>query len=108
MRLRKNKFGVSAKEDRTVDGIVFHSKKEATRYSELKLLHEFGKITNLELQPRWNIVIGDQKICTYVADFSYEERGEFVVEDAKGVKTPVYLLKKKLMKAVHNIDIRET
>jgi len=30
---------------------------------------------------------------------------EHVIEDAKGVETPEFKLKKKLMKAVHNIEI---
>jgi hypothetical protein len=35
----------------TVDGITFHSAKEANRYVDLKLLERCGKIANLELQP---------------------------------------------------------
>jgi len=30
-----------------------------------------------------------------------------VVEDVKGVRTPVYLLKKKLLKACHGLDVVE-
>jgi hypothetical protein len=31
-----------------------------------------------------------------------------VVEDTKGMRTPVYRLKKKIMKALYDIDILET
>ena len=44
----------------------------------------------------------------YKADFRYIEKGETVVEDVKGMRTPVYNLKRHLMKAVHGIEIRET
>lgn len=104
---KKNKYGVSKKEDRTVDGIVFASKREAVRYCELKLIARCGQIQDLELQPEWKIVINGQLVCKYVADFRYVENGETVVEDAKGMATPVYKLKKKLMRAVHGITIKE-
>tara|TARA_R110000787_G_scaffold217305_1_gene326148 strand:- start:226 stop:546 length:321 start_codon:yes stop_codon:yes gene_type:complete len=91
----------------TLDGITFASKAEAKRYAELKLLAEAGLIANLSLQPRFNCVVNEHKICTYVADFLYLESGKQVVEDVKGVKTPVYKLKKKLVEAIHNIKITE-
>lgn len=91
-----------------VDGIVFASKKEAMRYLELKFLARAGEITDLELQPAFPIKIAGQKICVYKADFSYQQCGERVVEDVKGVKTPVYRLKKKLVEAYYNIKILET
>ena len=44
----------------------------------------------------------------YVADFVYKDRdGRQVVEDAKGVHTPVYRLKKRWMLAEHGIEIVE-
>ena len=40
------------------------------------------------------------KICRYIADFTYVEPGRGVVtEDVKGVRTQVYLLKRKLFEA---------
>lgn len=93
-----------------VNGVKFASKKEAERYKDLLLLEGFGDITELELQPRFPIIFNDIKICTYVADFSYIKKGEKdkTVEDVKGFKTRVYSLKKKMMKAVHDIEILET
>ena len=90
-----------------VDGIVFASKAEAKRYSQLKLLERAGEIKNLELQPSYDLEVNGVLICRYVADFRYMVRGGQKVEDVKGVKTPVYKLKKKLMKAIYNINIRE-
>lgn len=100
----------------TVDGVTFDSKFEAHRYGELKLLEKAGLIRNLNTQVPFSIVVNAQLICKYVADFTYQEREEFgageswqlIVEDAKGVRTPVYRLKAKLMKAVLGITIKET
>ena len=107
----------------TIDGITFDSKKEAKRYTELKLLEKSGMITHLELQPTYDITINGAKICKYKADFRYftvrqenreqytNSKGEWIVptmtgdkegqivEDVKGFKTPIYRLKKKLVEA---------
>lgn len=92
----------------TLGDHTFDSMKEAHRYQELWLLQKAGKIADLELQPRFKCVVDGQNICTYVADFRYVENGKTVVEDAKGMLTPIYRLKKKLVKALHGIEILET
>lgn len=43
----------------------------------------------------------------YIADFTYERGGQFVVEDAKGRKTDVYKIKKKLLYKEHGLEIQE-
>lgn len=94
-----------------VDGITFPSKKEASRYSQLKLLERAGKISNLVVTgkaKRFSLVVNGIKICDYIADFLYTENGQPVVEDVKGMRTREYKLKKKLMLACHGIEIRET
>ena len=93
-----------------VHGIKFDSKWESERYLYLKSLEKAGRITDLELQPRYNLMVNDQKICAYVADFKYNKENadgiwEHIIEDAKGVETPEFKLKKKLMKAVLGIEI---
>lgn len=92
-----------------MNGIRFDSKREAKRYQELCLLEKAGGIAKLELQPRFPLVVNGEKITSYRADFRYLDvrSGEIVVEDAKGVKTPVYRLKKKLVRAIYGIDIQE-
>lgn len=104
---RKNKYGVSKPEDRTVDGIVFASKAEAKRYGELKLLESEGKIRDLRLQPKFPIILNEIKVCVYIADFFYEEDGGATVEDVKGMPTPLYKLKRKLVEAQYGISITE-
>jgi hypothetical protein len=91
----------------TVDGITFASKAEARRYQELKMLVKAGVIGDLRLQPRYPFVVNRVKIGAYVGDFLYERDGVEIVEDVKGVLTPVYRLKKKLMKAIYGIEIQE-
>jgi hypothetical protein len=93
-----------------IDGHRFHSKKEAERYCELKIMIDAGAITALRLQPSFDLIVNGQLICKYVADFDYYnwKDGIGVVEDCKGYRTPVYGLKKKLMKALHGITILET
>lgn len=91
-----------------VDGIKFQSAKEARRYGELKLLEKYGQISELRLQEPFEIKVCGQKICKYIADFQYVENGKKIVEDVKGMPTREYVLKKKLMKAVHNIEILES
>ena len=94
-----------------VDGLVFASQKEALRYQELKLLERAGEIFNLMWQRPFQIEVNGVKICKYVADFTYSEKGGwYVTEDIKSDvtrKLPAYRLKKKLMLAVHGIEIRE-
>ena len=98
----------------TIDGIVFDSKREAKRYTELKLLERVGQIHGLELQKEY-ILIPSQKIngkvaeraVKYKADFVYTEDGKTVVEDTKGMRTKDYIIKRKLMLYVHGIRIKE-
>ncbi len=40
----------------TVDGITFDSRKEARRYTELKLLERTGKITDLQRQVKFKLI----------------------------------------------------
>ena len=111
----------------TIDNITFDSTGEGLRYKELKLLAKTGQITDLQLQKKFIIVpeirepdtVGPrggvkkgkliQSAAYYVADFVYyDKNGKLVVEDFKGYKTDLYKLKKKLMKYIYNIDIKET
>lgn len=67
-----------------------------------------GLITDLVLQKRYPLEVKGYKVGDYVADFVYMRDGLQVVEDFKGMKTPVYNIKKRLMLAIHGITIFET
>lgn len=101
---RRAKFG---NKKTVVDGIKFDSKAEATRYSTLKILQAAGVVTELQLQVPYILTVNGMKVCKYVADFVYRIDGRTVVEDVKGVRTPEYKLKRKLMLAVFGIEIQE-
>lgn len=97
-----------------IDGIEFDSRKEANRYSELKLLERAKEISSLEMQKRYELIPSqyDGKKClersvNYIADFVYDDHGKTIVEDTKGVKTKDYIIKRKLMLQVHGIRIKE-
>ena len=96
---------------KAIDGITFDSKAEADRYGTLKLLLAAGKIRSLKCHVPYLIHVEMNLVCTYEADFVYEEKTacgwEWVVEDCKGVRTAVYKLKKKLMAICRGIVIRE-
>lgn len=92
-----------------VCGIKFDSKKEANRYLELKAYEQLGAIQKLQLQVPF-ILIEKSKYgrqIKYVADFVYFKNGEKIVEDVKGVKTPIYRLKKRMIAEKYDILIQE-
>ena len=113
-----------------VDGIAFDSIREARRYKQLKLLLLSGEIVGLSMQVPFELVPAQyeetgevyskgprngqpkqgkciEKSVVYVADFVYFENGKRVVEDTKGVRTPEYIIKRKLMLHKYGIRIRE-
>lgn len=101
---------------RTVlDGVTFPSRHEAERYAELKLLMRAHAIDRLELQPVFplhtvNLATGEVvRVGAYIADFRYWDvrRQCYTIEDAKGVRMPIYVLKKKMCEAEYGITIVE-
>lgn len=103
---KKSKYG---NEKTIIDGIVFHSKREADRYLVLKAMRDAGEIIGLRLQPHLPCDVNGTHVCTYVADFAYTRPGipRETFEDVKGHRTALYILKKKLVRACHGIDIEE-
>ena len=91
-----------------VDGITFPSKLEAKRYGELRMLERSGAITALQRQVPFDLKVNGHLICRYIADFTYTQTatGEIVTEDAKGMMTPAFRLKAKLMEAIHGIVVQ--
>ena len=97
-----------------VDGVRMASKREAKRYRELGLLLKSSEIDFLARQVSFWLPGG----IIYIADFVYGESDgkaqvhearsyKITVEDAKGVRTPEYKLKKRLMKSEYGIDVVE-
>lgn len=90
-----------------VDGIKFASKREAVRYSQLKLLERGEALKGLRLQPRYPLTVNGLLVCTYVGDFEYFDRatGRIVTEDSKGVKTKDFIIKAKLFHALYGREV---
>lgn len=99
-----------------VDDIKFDSILEARRYEQLKLLEKAGEIKDLKLQPEFELIPRFKKgkktwrKTIYKADFCYFDNklGKVIVEDTKGFKTDVYMLKKKLFEYKYpDLEIKE-
>ena len=107
------------------DGIKFDSKRERDRYMVLKDAERRGLISKLKCQPKFTLIPAQYheeakqlktkvkmvKKCdflaiTYTGDFQYVKDGKVVVEDVKGMVTPEYKLKEKMMAYFHHIIIR--
>lgn len=95
------------------NGILFDSKHEAERWQDLLLAERANVISNLRRQVKYELIptqytdTKTERAVNYVADFVYEEDGKTVVEDAKGVPTKEYIIKRKLMLFRYGIEIRE-
>lgn len=87
-----------------IDGIKFDSKKEAKRYTELNLLDKAGKISALELQPKFTLQEAFEKNgkkykpIIYIADFQYWDKdlNKIIVEDTKGFRNRIFQMKHKM------------
>lgn len=91
-------------------GESFQSKLEMRRWQELTILQKAGEISELERQVTYRLDVNGYHIAKYIADAVYKDKnGNLIVEDTKSVATatPTYKLKKRLMKAIHGIDILE-
>jgi len=93
-----------------VDDITFDSKKEAARYQELKLMLAAGKISDLKVHYPFSLDVRNVRCGSYEADFVYfNQEGKIVVEDvkSKATRTSLYQFKKKVFRAIYNLDIVE-
>lgn len=94
----------------------YASRKECRRAAELQMMQRAGLISDLREQVRYELIPAKhnengeliESACTYIADFVYfDEKGNLVVEDTKGMRTDTYIIKRKLMLHVHGIRIHE-
>lgn len=109
-----------------IDGIQFDSKLEASRWLFLSGQQKQGTISDLRRQVKFVLIPAQyepntvgrrggvrkgkllERECSYIADFVYTDSGgQTVVEDTKGVKTPDYVIKRKLMLYLHGIRVKE-
>jgi len=117
-----------------IDGMTFDSRKEADRYRYLRDLQAKGLISGLRCQVRYELIpaqyepTGDvyrsgprkgqhkmrlaERPVAYIADFVYNDgAGDLIVEDVKGFKGSkaydLFAIKRKLMRYVHGIEVKE-
>jgi hypothetical protein len=94
-----------------VDGQTFDSAKEAARFFALSMLERAGEIHSLICQPKFEFVVNGVRIGSFRPDFSYVRDGKRIIEDVKGgaaTKTEAYGLRKKLLLALHGLEVVET
>lgn len=126
-RGKKPKMSKYGAEKTVIDGITFDSRKEARRFTELKLLEKAGEIVELRRQVKFVLIPAQREPDTvgkrggvikgklierevsYIADFVYFDNNlnDYVVEDAKGIRTKEYIIKRKIMLYKYNIRIKE-
>lgn len=95
---KANKYHVSPKADRTVDGITFDSKKEAKRYKDLCFLKQVGDVLTFIPQVPFRLPGG----VRYVVDFLvFWADGRVTFEDVKGYRTPEYKAKKRMVEDLY-------
>lgn len=107
-KARGSKFG--AIPTTTADGQRFDSKLEATFYNRHRLLLQQGELLKLERSVRFELIVNGVFITSYKADFILTWKdGRVEVVDCKSqpTQTEAYKLRKKLMRAIHNIEIKE-
>ena len=93
----------------------YDSKREKKRAMELKILRMAGDIQCLREQVKFELLPAQrgkdgkviERAVSYIADFVYERGGTVIVEDAKGMKTPAYIMKRKMMLFFHGIRVVE-
>lgn len=95
------------------DGIWFSSKKECFRYEQLLILQKAKLISDLKIQVKMPVAINGIHVFNYICDFIYWDRKNpdaplLVYEDCKGMRTPVYKLKKRCVEAYYRTKITET
>lgn len=99
-----NKYGAKPI---VIDGHRFASKREGQFYSALKLREKAGEVYEVQMQTPYLLIVYGQLVCTYKADFVFydavEKRNRVV--DVKGVQTKDFIIKRKLMRACHGIEV---
>ena len=96
---RKHKYNAK----RTVcDGIKFDSKKEAAYYGRLKMLVSAGEVIFFLRQVPFHLPGG----VTYRVDFQeFLADGSIRFVDVKGMQTPEFKAKKKMVEALYPVEI---
>lgn len=104
----RNKYGA-----RKTGG--YDSRREWRRSRQLLIMQRAGMISGLQEQVPYELIPSQKapdgttlRAVHYVADFVYHDaEGRLVVEDTKGVRTPAYIIKRKLMLQRYGVLVKE-
>jgi len=102
---RKNKYNAKRV---TVGDRTYDSHAEMVYGEQLLLLEKSGLVGGIERQRAFKILgPKGELITTYRADFAFWDHaeGRFRVVDVKGVETPVFKIKRNLMRAYLGIEV---
>jgi hypothetical protein len=84
------------------DGLSFSSKLEAAYYDKLKLFQSAGKVLFFLRQVPFHLPGG----VRYVVDFQvFYADGTVEFVDVKGMETPEFIAKKKMVEALYPVEI---
>ncbi len=97
----KHKFNAKITE---LDGIKFSSRREATRYQRLNILKRSGEVLFFLRQTPFHLPGGVKYLCDFMV---FWKDGNVTIEDVKGMKTDLYLTKKKLVESIYPVEITE-
>lgn len=112
------KFKRTPAADRTLDGIVFDSKREMHHYAGLKMRVEDGQITALELQPKYPLQFPARdgrdvairtptgRVMIYTPDFRYMENGKLVVVEVKGFMQKDAQIRIAVFEAIYGLKVK--
>ena len=93
------------------NGKIYDSKKEAQYAERFYNLMLEGEVAEVQEQVRFDIVVNDTKIGWYVCDFVVLTKYGWEHYDVKGFRGgaaySMFKYKKKLIKALYNVDIIE-
>lgn len=112
---RKPLIRVASVSQRTVDGIVFASRLEAKRWSELVFQERIGVIRDLRRQPVYDLILPNGvpiktrtgRTMRYTADFRYlSHDGNLIIEDVKGYATETAMLRIAVAEAIYGFKVK--
>ena len=84
-----------------VDGLKYDSKFEAAYARELGLKLRAGEIEGFESHVRIPLEVNGYHICDYYVDFAVDHKdGTKELVETKGIATPVWVLKWKILEAM--------
>lgn len=86
-------------------GDLFDSILERDHFIFLEREQSEGRITGLERQAEYPLVVNGQHVCSIRLDYRYRMGGRLVVSDAKGIVTPDWRIKAALFTALYEMPI---